>query len=125
MAPSPTPAQPDAPPSSNPAPRYVPPHRNSTISEMRYAKDQLLDLFKAQQGVEGGLQDGLAGMLAGGWQPEGAGAGANGAGWGRGEHARDVQNGPDICWERDGHAEPLGLVEMDDEEREVRISRKR
>jgi len=85
---------------------------------MRYSKEQLTDLFKAQQSVDGGLNDGLPGLYVGGWQPDIVN-GAASAGWGRSEHNRDVQPGPEICWDRDGSIEPLALAEMDDEEREV------
>ena len=98
-------------------PRYVPPHRNGPASDTRYSRDQLLDLFKAQQNSEEGIKSGLSDLVIGGWQGE-MSNGAS-AGWGRTEHTRDAQSGPDICWDRDGSMEPLGLVEMDDEEREV------
>jgi len=110
--------QPDGPVTPQPPPRYVPPHRNGTVSDTRYSKDQLLELFRAQQSGDGGLKDGLHGLYVGGWQPDIAN-GATSAGWGRSEHDRNAQPGPDICWDKHGHSEPLGLVEMDDEEREV------
>lgn len=98
-------------------PRYVPPHRNGTVVDTRYTKDQMLDLFKAQQSVDGGLSDGLPDLFVGGWQPDVPNG--TSASWGRTEHHRDTQPGPDICWNRDGTNEPMGLIEMDDEEREV------
>jgi len=88
---------------------------------MRYSKDQLLDLYKAQQSAEGGLKEGLPGLYVSGWQPDVAN-GAASAGWGRPEHSRDAQSGPDICWDRDGAVEPMGLADMDDEEREVGLA---
>lgn len=102
-------------------PRYVPPHRNGSVVDTRYSKDQLLELFRAQQSIDGGLSDGLPNLYVGGWQPDVA----NGtvAGWGRTEHNRDAQPGPDVCWDRDGTVGPLGLIDMDDDEREVRLSR--
>ena len=105
---------------ANPSPRYVPPHRNGNVNDTRYSKDQLLDLFKAQAGMDGGLRDGLPNLYVGGWQPDMAN-GATAAAWGRSEQARDNQPGPDICWDRHGNVEPLGLTDMDEEEREVRI----
>ena len=45
--------------------------------------------------------------------------GAPSSSWGRSEQGREVQTGPEICWDRDGTIEPLGLVEMDEEEKEV------
>lgn len=108
----------DAITAAQPPPRYVPPHRNGTLADTRYTKDQLLDLFKSQQSTEGALSEGLSNLYVGGWQPESANGGGS-ASWGRSDNARDVQPGPDICWEKDGNTEPLGLTEMDDEEKEV------
>lgn len=70
--------------------------------------------------MDGGLRDGLPNLYVGGWQPDLAN-GANAAAWGRSDQARDNQPGPDICWDRHGNVEPLGLTDMDEEEREVRI----
>ncbi|RMX81389.1 hypothetical protein D0869_06844 [Hortaea werneckii] len=108
----------DGPAAANPSPRYVPPHRNGNLNDTRYSKDQLLDLFKAQAGMDGGLRDGLPNLYVGGWQPDLAN-GANAAAWGRSDQARDNQPGPDICWDRHGNVEPLGLTDMDEEEREL------
>ena len=110
--------QPDAATPSQPAARYVPPHRNGTHNDMRYTKDQMLEVFRAQQGANGGLQDGISGLYVGGWQPDGTN-GSGSAGWGRADHARDAQPGPDVCWDRNGTTEPRGMYDMDDEEREV------
>jgi PERQ amino acid-rich with GYF domain-containing protein len=101
---------------SQPA-RYVPPHRNGTIPDTRYTREQLLDIYKAQQSAEGGLRDSLPNLVIGGWAPDTANGSSSG--WGRNDHSRDSQNGPDACWDREGNIEPLGLVDMDDEEREV------
>ncbi len=103
---------------SQPPPRYVPPHRNGAFPDARYSKDQLLDLYRTQQSAEGGLQEGLHELYVGGWQPDGTN-GSGSASWGRSENIRDSQPGPDLCWDRDGSVEPLGLSEMDHEEREV------
>lgn len=98
-------------------PRYVPPHRNGTLPDTRYGKEQLLDLYKAQQSAEGGLSDGLQGLLMGGFHPDVANGTASG--WARVEQSRDSQPGPEACWEKDGSVVPLGLTDMDDDEREV------
>ena len=103
---------------SQPPPRYVPPHRNGTITDTRYTKEQLLDLYKAQQTSESGLNDGLSSLFLGGWQPDSTNGASSGS-WGRSDNARDGQPGPDICWDREGANEPLGFIDMDDEEREV------
>ena len=105
-------------------PRYVPPHRSngSIASEnLRYSKEQLLDLYKAQQSSSGGLQDELPNLFLGGWQPD-ATNGASASGWTRSEQIRDSQPGPEVCWDKDGVVEPLGLIELNDEEREVRYA---
>lgn len=104
---------------SQPPARYVPPHRNGTLSDTRYSKDQLIDLYRAQQNSEGGLSDQLSELYVGGWQPDHAN-GVPSAGWGRTEHSRDGQPGPDVCWDADGSVQPMALYDMDDEEREVR-----
>lgn len=72
-------------------------------------------IFEQQQSKEGGLSDGLAAHLVGGWQPDIT----NGStpSW----NSRDAQPGPEQAWDREGAGEPLGLPDMmDDEEREVR-----
>ena len=71
-----------------------------------------------QLGVDGGLTDGLSDMYIGGWHPDTAN-GVGSSSWGRNDQNRENQPGSDVCWDRDGSVEPLGLVEMDDEEREV------
>ncbi|EME47421.1 hypothetical protein DOTSEDRAFT_69371 [Dothistroma septosporum NZE10] len=99
-------------------PRYVPPHRNGVQPDhSRYSKDQLLDVYKSQQGANGDLGEGLSGTFVGAWQPDMADA--NSAGWGRADHGRDNHPGPDLCWDKEGAAEPLNLVDMTDEEREI------
>lgn len=103
---------------AHPLPRYVPPHRNGALPDMRYTKDQLLDLFKAQHSSDGALRDGLTSLCIGGWQPEIINSQAA-TSWGRIDHNRDAQQGPDACWDKDGTVEPIGLLELDDEEREV------
>ena len=100
--------------------RYVPPHRNGTLTDTRYSKEQLLDMYRAQYNAQGGLNEGLSDLYIGGWQPDVAN-GTAGASWSRSEQSRDTQPGPDICWDKDGSIEPLGLIDMDDEEREVRF----
>jgi len=114
--------------STGPAPsqpaRYVPPHRNGAIADGRYSKGQLLDLFRTQQNTNGGLSDDLPSLFVGGWHPDGAN-GTSVANWGRNDTAREPPPGPDVCWDRDGRVEPLGLIDLDDEEKEVRITESR
>lgn len=88
------------------------------LTDTRYSKEQLLELFRSQQQLDGGLEDGLSDLYVGGWRPDGVN-GSSASAWARGEQSRDSQPGPDICWDADGAVEPLGLHEMDDDEREV------
>jgi PERQ amino acid-rich with GYF domain-containing protein len=101
--------------------RYVPPHRNGTLTDARYSKDQLLDLYRSQQSTESGLREGLQELYMTGWQPD-ATNGAAIAGWGRSDNNRDNGTGPEVCWDKDGIAEPLGLTDMDPQEREVSLA---
>lgn len=101
--------------SAHPA-RYVPPHRNGTIPDTRYTREQLLDLYKETQSLAAD-DTLLPGLLMGGWQPDVANG--NSAGWGRNDHARDQQQDPNVCWDREGDIDPLGLHDMGEEEREV------
>lgn len=88
------------------------------LTEARYSKDQLFDLYRAQQASEGSLEENLSRLFIGGWHPE-AGNGPSNASWGRAENSRDNQPGAELCWDKGGSIEPLGLVEMDEEEKEV------
>jgi hypothetical protein len=107
------------PAASSQPPRYVPPHRNGTVNDPRYSKNQLVDLYRLQQSADDGLQEDLQNLYIGGWQPNGQN-GAPATGWGRNDASREQPPGPDVCWDYDGTYEPLALTGMDDEEREVR-----
>jgi PERQ amino acid-rich with GYF domain-containing protein len=111
-----------SPAASSQPPRYVPPHRNGTVTDPRYSKSQLLDLYRLQQSTDDGLQDDLQNLYIGNWQPNGQN-GAPAAGWGRNDASREQPSGPDVCWDDDGAYEPLALTEMDNEEKEVRTWR--
>ncbi|KAL2686343.1 hypothetical protein IWX47DRAFT_861574 [Phyllosticta citricarpa] len=94
---------------------YVPPqHRNGTaIAENRYGRDQLLSLFR-QNNFD--PDDALHTLYAGSWGPQAVNGAAENS-WGR-DHGKEVQPGPDICWDRDGNILPLSLTDMTDEEKE-------
>ena len=104
---------------------YVPPHlnsnyqstygRNGSSSDTRYSKDQLLELFRAQS-KSGSLNANVNDLLLDGWTP-GMNGTSNG-GWGKRDDHKDVA-GPEICWERDGGVQPMALLEMSSEEKEV------
>jgi PERQ amino acid-rich with GYF domain-containing protein len=106
------------PPGAQPA-VYVPPHRNGPAhSDTRYSKDQMLDLFHKLT-VEASLEEALPDLYVAGWEPIQTN-GVSLGGWGRrDEQAKDHAPGPEVCWDKDGTTIPLGLVDMDDEEREV------
>ena len=100
--------------------RYVPPHRNGTVTEARYTKDQLLDLYKTQSEHGGSQRDSLTSLYVGGWGPNMENGPATPGGWNR----RDVLSGEhaltsDLCWEGDGSVVPLGLLDLAEEEKEV------
>jgi PERQ amino acid-rich with GYF domain-containing protein len=94
--------------------RYVPPHRNGTASDTRYTKEQLFDLYRSHHPS---LKEGLPNLYIGGWQPDSNNS--TSVTWGKSDSARDSQPSADVCWDSDAGTEPLGLLEMDDEEKEV------
>lgn len=98
---------------------YVPPHRNGTATaENRYPKDSILSLFRQ---IPLDSDEGLSELYAGGWEPQ-ATNGASGGAWGRSiEHGKENPPGPDVCWDREGNMQPMGLNEMTEEEKEVSL----
>ena len=115
---------------SNPTPAsgsiYIPPHvnanyqssynRNGSSSESRYSKDQLLDLFRAQE-KSGVSNVNLSDLYVDGWNPNYTNGTTNG-GWGKRDDHKDA-TGPEICWDHEGSVHPLALAEMTEEEKEV------
>lgn len=111
--------------SSNPG-VYVPPHlssnyqsslRNGTFSDTRYSKDQLLDMFR-RQGESGPLGKKISSLMVGGWDPGMSNDGRGGT-WNRRDDLQEGVPGPEICWDAEGTVQPLGLIDMSDEEKEV------
>ena len=54
-----------------------------------------------------------------GWHPStvnGTGYGA----WGKRDDFKEQSTGPEICWDPEGKAHPLSLIEMGEEEKRVR-----
>lgn len=103
--------------------------RNGAAGENRYSKDQLLDVYKNLRD-SGSLGKNLTDYFVADWDPHVATSSANGA-WGKRDdqqyhHSpypqhKDNHAGPEICWDHGGQTEPLGLVSMTDEEKEVCI----
>lgn len=108
---------------------YVPPHlnanhqinslRNGTSGEARYAKDHLVALYKQQRDT-GAIDQNLSLIFTGGWNPLDGRDTSNSA-WGRRDEGKEPNLGPEICWDHSARIEPLALVQMSDEEREVRF----
>lgn len=105
---------------------YVPPHlntnsqvnslRNGAVGDLRYTKDQLIVLYKQQRDA-GAIDQNLSSIFTGGWNPldnrESTSA------WGRRDEGKETSVGPEVCWDHSARAEPLALIQMSDEEREV------
>ena len=83
-----------------------------------YSKDQLLDICRSSVDSRSS-QSLISGALTEGWTPGVAGTGNNG-GWSRKDEVKDGQMGADICWDFDGSVQPLGFIDMGEEEKEVR-----
>ena len=107
---------------------YVPPHMTSNqqasglrngmaTGENRYSKDQLLDLYRSQR-ESGALSKNVADYFVADWDPHVESPSLNGA-WGKREDQKDTSTGPEVCWDHGGHVEPLALLDMTDEEKEV------
>jgi PERQ amino acid-rich with GYF domain-containing protein len=107
----PPPANADAQPlqlQSNPS------YEQQTVT--RYSKEDLLDVYRAQQ-ESGAANDDVNGLFVSGWDP-GHSNGANGRGWGKSNDGRD-NHSPGVCWDANGSARPISLEEMSEEERAV------
>ncbi|USW53425.1 Putative GYF domain-containing protein [Septoria linicola] len=103
-----------------PPQRYIPPslRANGTSSgNTKYTKDQMFDIYESLQSQSSGLSDGLSAHAVGGWQPDISNGSS--AGWGRTDNNRDSHSGPELVWNKDSVSDPLGLVDMDEEEREL------
>jgi PERQ amino acid-rich with GYF domain-containing protein len=104
----------------------MPPHMSSnTMSsalrngEARYSKEQLLDMYRAQR-ESGSLGKNVEDCFVADWDPHMVTLPVNGA-WGkRDDHKTSA--GPEVCWDHGGQAEPLGLTDMSDGEKEVGYS---
>lgn len=106
--------------SSAAATPYIPPHlnqqpttsRNGVSVGSRYNKEEVLSIY-SQQKEAGLVGANLPSCFVGPWDANG---GTNGS-FGRPD-SRDA--GPEVCWNTQPDSIPLGLREMDDEERQVR-----
>jgi len=99
---------------------YVPPHRNGTVTENRYSKDQMIDIYRNLQ-ESGRLQDEMSELYVDGWEPDTTN-GVPTSPWVRRDDQRDAQVGAEVCWERNSITMPLGLNGMTVEEEEIFLS---
>ena len=75
-------------------------------------------MFRSQAKSES-FKDNVNDLLLDGWTP--GLDGTSDGGWGKRDDHRDVM-GPEICWDPDGNTQPLALMEMSAEEKEVNHS---
>jgi PERQ amino acid-rich with GYF domain-containing protein len=109
---------------------YIPPHlhsnnssshlRNGVSGEGRYSKDQMIDIYKAQRD-SGALSRNLEQLFSGDWNPFEQRDEAT-LNWDKRDKGKDqTTTGPEICWIYQVDDDPLSLLEMTDEEKEVRL----
>ncbi|EER29147.1 hypothetical protein D8B26_000430 [Coccidioides posadasii str. Silveira] len=109
------------------APAYIPPHLNSSYqsgalrggsgNDSRYSKDQLLNFYKNQkESKEWGKN--VTDYFMADWNPLEETPATNG-GWGKREDFKDSHAGPEVCWDHGGRIEPLGLMNMTQEEKDL------
>lgn len=96
----------------------MPPHitasRNGSANDLRYTREQLLELFRQQRDA-GELNSHLSDLYIG--EGDALVNGASTAKWGRRDETDDMAE--NICWDKQGSILPLGLVDMTEDEREV------
>lgn len=85
-------------------------------SEYRISKEQLLDIYKAQE--DSGARNGdVSHLFESGWNP-GQSNGGSRASWGKSSDNRD-NHAADICWDTSGNIQPIGLEDMTEQEKTV------
>jgi PERQ amino acid-rich with GYF domain-containing protein len=110
---------------------YIPPHLNSNYhsstsrngsgnNESRYTKEQLLGIYRSRRdsGILGGD---VSDFFVADWNPHEEATMVNGS-WGKRDDHKDSSLGPEVCWDHEGQFVPLGLLDMTDDEKEVRTS---
>ncbi len=101
---------------------YVPPHMNSSYHprggalETRYSRDQLLDFYRARSTA---APSNVSDLYIDGWNPTPMNGMTNG-GWSRKDELKDSPPASEICWNHDGNVQPLGLLDLTEEEQAVR-----
>jgi PERQ amino acid-rich with GYF domain-containing protein len=77
----------------------------------------MLSLYKSQR-ESGNWGKHVADAFMTDWSPRDGTSASNGS-WGKRDDQKDGSAGPEICWDHGGQVQPLGLIEMNDEEKEV------
>jgi PERQ amino acid-rich with GYF domain-containing protein len=86
-------------------------------ANFRISKNQMLDIFRAQQDSNSIKRD-VSHLFESNWDP-GHSNGTNGrSGWGKSTDGRE-SHGPGVCWDEDGSVLPIGLEEMSEQEQAV------
>ena len=78
----------------------------------------MIDIYKAQRD-SGALDRNLEQLFSGGWNPFEQKDEAVSS-WDKRDKGKDQAAGPEICWNPQVDDDPLGLLDMTDEEKEVR-----
>ncbi|KAL2825180.1 hypothetical protein BDW59DRAFT_146548 [Aspergillus cavernicola] len=91
--------------------------RNGALGDTRYSKEHLLDLYKAQRDT-GIISKNVTDYFVADWDPHTETPSSNGA-WGKRDDQKDIPTGPEVCWDHGGQIEPLGLMDMTDDEKET------
>lgn len=109
---------------STPTSAYIPPHmtssyqsRNGSTGDSRYSKEDLLNIFRGQRD-SGVLGKQLGDHYLASWNPLEESPATNGT-WGKKEDQKESPPGPEVCWDHLGRHEPLSLIDMTEDEREV------
>lgn len=81
----------------------------------------MIDIYKAQRD-SGALDRNLEQLFSGGWNPFDQRDEAVSS-WDKRDRGKDQTAGPEICWNHQVEDDPLSLLDMTDEEKEVSLSR--
>jgi PERQ amino acid-rich with GYF domain-containing protein len=95
--------------------------RNGSTGDSRYSKEDLLNIFRSQRD-SGVLGKQMGDHFLASWNPLEETPVINGA-WGKKEDQKESPPGPEVCWDHLGRHEPLGLIDMTEDEREVYCSK--
>jgi PERQ amino acid-rich with GYF domain-containing protein len=88
-------------------------------ADARYTKDKLLDIYMATSASVSSNDD-VSRLFVNNWNPEQSST-SGGRGWGKANDTRDNTHGPEVCWDQSGELRPIGLEEMTESEKAVRI----